>query len=398
MTLDITQISSQIIEMAGRIKAGNRERSEHLRAAMTKLNDPGLNLEMLKRKIAASRTPNWSPAGLVEGFSQRYDAITTPRDYSALATDGSDIAVDRHKSARCYLINIGSVYLHYGGHPSAELLSTPKLYSEDADLVIKNQSNKHREQQIEGALMEARRAVEECRKLADLASTLPPDETLLAMMDGSLVLFGMQNFPDFVVEEIVDKGFLSALDTLRKLSLSRRLCLASYISFPRSDDVVNALKVAICPQEAVDCDRTCQAGESACDILSGVNDRMLYGEWLNTGQRSALFVNPSSILKRYGQHQVYFFYLRVEDEIARVEIPEWIATRPDLLELTHSLVLDQCQRGQGYPVVLSESHEQAVVTGADRELFWGLVEEALVEQKLPDQISTKSRSKRTRWV
>ena len=110
--------------MAGRIKAGNRERSEHLRAAMTKLNDPGLYLEMLKRKIAASRTPNWSPAGLVEGFSQRYDAITTPRDYSALATDGSDIAVDRHKSARCYLINIGSVYLHYGGHPSAELLSS----------------------------------------------------------------------------------------------------------------------------------------------------------------------------------------------------------------------------------------------------------------------------------
>ena len=46
MTLDITQISSQIIEMAGRIKAGNRERSEHLRAAMTKLNDPGLYLEM----------------------------------------------------------------------------------------------------------------------------------------------------------------------------------------------------------------------------------------------------------------------------------------------------------------------------------------------------------------
>jgi NurA-like 5'-3' nuclease len=138
--------------------------------------------------------------------------------------------------------------------------------------------------------------------------------------------------------------------------------------------------------------------EPACDVLSGVNDRMLFDEWLNTGERSALFINPSSILKRYGQHQVYFFYLRVEDEIARVEIPEWIAMRPDLLELTHALVLDQCQRGQGYPVALSESHEQAVVTGVDRELFWGMVEEALVEEKLPDQVSSKSRSKRTRWV
>ena len=398
MTLDITQISTQIGEMVGRIKTGNRERSEHLRAAMTKLSDPALNLEMLKRKIAAARTPNWSPVGLVDGLSRRYPAPAAPQEYSALATDGSHIAVDRNMSARCYLINIGSVYLHYGSHPSAELLSTPKLYSADADLVIQNQNNKHREQQIDGSLLDAKRAVEECRKLADLASILPPDETLLALMDGSLVLFGMQNFPDFVVEEIVDKGFLTALDTLQQLSLSRRLCLASYISFPRSDQVVNALKVAICPQEPVDCDRNCQMGESACDVLSGVNDRMLFGEWLSVGERSALFVNPSSILKSYGKHQVYFFYLRVEDEIARVEIPEWIAMRPDLLELTHSLVLDQCQRGQGYPVALSESHEQAVVTGADRESFWGLVEEALVEEKLPEQISTKSRSKRTRWV
>ncbi len=399
MTLDITQISTQIGEMVGRIKTGNREHGENLRAAMIRLNEPGLSLEALKRKIAASRTPNWSPAGLVSGLSGRYPAPAAPSEYSALATDGSDIAVDRHKSARCYLINIGSVYLHYGNQPSAELLSTPRLYFTDTDLIIKDPVNIHREQQIDGALLDVRRAVEECRKLADLASVLPPDETLLAMMDGSLVLFGMQNFPDFVVEEIVDKGFLTALNTLQQLSLSRRLCLASYISFPRSDEVVNALKVAICPQERVDCDASCQMGESACDVFSGVNDRMLFDEWLRAGERSEIFINPSQIVeKRYRQHQVYFFYLRVEDEIARVEIPEWIARRPELLDLTHSLVLDQCQRGQGYPVVLSESHEQAVVTGADRESFWGLVEEALVEEKLPAQVSTKSRSKRTRWV
>jgi hypothetical protein len=398
MTLDISQISGQISEMVSKIKTGNRERGEHLKAAMTKLNDPDINLEMLKRKIAAARTPNWSPAGIVEGFSQRYAPPAAPLEYSVLATDGSNIAVDRHKSARCYLINIGSVYLHYGNQPSAELLSSPKLYFKDAELVIKNQSNRQREQLIEGALLDSRRAVEECRKLADAASILPPEETLLAMMDGSLVLFGMQNFPDFVIEEIVDRGFLPALNRLQQLNLSRELCLASYISFPRSEDVVNALKVAICPQEPVDCDRGCQMGESACDVLSGINDRMLFSEWLKIGERSALFVNPSSILKRYGQHQVYFFYLRVEDEIARVEIPEWIANNQVRLGLTHALVLDQCRRGQGYPVALSESHEQAVVTAADRELFWGLVEEALVEEKLPDQVSTKSRSKRTRWI
>jgi hypothetical protein len=398
MSLDITQTIAQISQMMSKIKTDNRELSEHLRTAMSKLSASEFDIDQLKRKIAAARTPNWSPAGLVEGFSQRYSAPEPPVEYSALATDGSDIAVDRHKSARCYLINIGSVYLHYGDHPAAELLSTPKLYSDDSDLTIKDPFNNHRQELVDGTLLDNKRAVEECRKLAELASILPPDETLIALMDGSLVLFGMQNFPDFVKKEILDRGFLNALETLRGLSLSRRLCLCSYISFPRSDNVINALRVAVCPQETVNCDESCQNGEAACDVLSGINDRMLFDAWLLAGERSALFINPSDILKQYGSHQVYFFYLKTEEEIARIEVPAWIAQRRELLDLTHALVLDQCRRGQGYPVALSEAHEQAVVTGADRESFWDLIEEAQVEEKLPDQVSLKSRSKRTRWV
>jgi hypothetical protein len=75
-----------------------------------------------------------------------------------------------------------------------------------------------------------------------------------------------------------------------------------------------------------------------------------------------------------------------------------VARNKDLVGLTHRLVLDQCQRGQGYPVALSEAHEQAVVTTADRENFWQLVEANLVAEHLPTPTSGKSRSKRTRWV
>jgi len=49
-------------------------------------------------------------------------------------------------------------------------------------------------------------------------------------------------------------------------------------------------------------------------------------------------------------------------------------------------------------VALSEAHEKAVVTGADRENFWQLVDSSLIEEHLPSLISAKSRSKRTRWV
>ncbi len=69
-----------------------------------------------------------------------------------------------------------------------------------------------------------------------------------------------------------------------------------------------------------------------------------------------------------------------------------------LLDLTHALILDQCHRGQGYPVVLSEAHEQAVVSGADREFFWEMVDNELAEAGMDGAVSAKSFSKRTRWV
>jgi hypothetical protein len=134
-------------------------------------------------------------------------------------------------------------------------------------------------------------------------------------------------------------------------------------------------------------------------MVAGIQDRELFYSILGDGERSALFTSQSSIVQRhYGEHRVYFFYLRVDDEIARLEIPQWVAMDESRLNLAHSLVFDQCRRGQDYPVALSEAHEKAVVTMADRENFWQLVESSLVEERLPTPGSAKSRSKRTRWI
>ena len=64
-------------------------------------------------------------------------------------------------------------------------------------------------------------------------------------------------------------------------------------------------------------------------------------ELLEDGERSALFISPSKIVReRYGDHRVHFFYLRVDDEIARIEIPQWVAENDALLNLTHTLPED----------------------------------------------------------
>jgi len=388
--------------MVARLKAGGEERRERLNYALDVLHNKSSDIDSLRKKIGASKT-TWLVAGpsqVKDGLDQHYKAQPLPTEFTVIATDGSHIDVDRHRPTRCYLINIGSVVLDYGASPNAVLDSFPCLYAGDEDMVIAPAGVKGREQPIEGALLGAKRSVDECQRLVELAAELPPGSSTLALLDGSLILWGLEAYPEFVAEALLDKGFLIYLDQMRKLNKDKRLALASYISFPRGTDVVNALRVAICPNDPLDTDRHCKDCEKRdCDMVAGVRDRELFSNILGQGERSVLFISQSSVVrKRYGEHRVYFFYLRVDDEIARVEIPQWVARDESLLNLAHSLVLDQCQRGQGYPVALSEAHEQAVVTMADRENFWQLVESSLVEEHLPSPSSGKSRSKRTRWV
>lgn len=396
MSLDLTKLVSQVGGMVARLKASAEERKQHRQHALDILRNQAADLELLKQKILSSRT-TWLVAGLVERLDRHYPAPLLPSEFTVLATDGSHIDVDRHRSTRCYLVNIGSVSLHYGPSPGAVLGSSPCLYSDDEDLVITPASG--REQLIEGTLLGIKRGVDECRQLAALAAELPPGSSALALLDGTLILWGLEAYPEFVTEALLDKGFLRCLEDMRQLGNDKSLAIASYISFPRSTDVVNALRVAICPHQPADCDRYCPTNrDRGCDAVSGVQDRELFSNLLGRGERSALFISPSKIQKRYGEHQIYFFYLKGDDEVARVEIPQWVARDEARLDLVHALVVDQCRHGHAYPVALSEAHEQAVVTGADRENFWHLVESSLVAERLPSTTSAKSQSKNTRWV
>ena len=399
MSLDLTKIVSQASSMVTRLLEGRAERQQRLQYARQIFGDEAIDLEKLKQKIAASRT-TWLVAELAGGLAERYPAPPLPDGFDVIATDGSHIDVDRHRSTRCYLINIGAVALRYGDEPSAVLDSVPHLYAEDEDLVIKPAAATGREQMVEGTLLGIKRAVEECRHLSMLAAEQAPGSTTLALLDGTLILWGLEAYPDFVAEALLGNGFLLCLEEMRRQNRDKKVALASYISFPRSTDVVNVLRVAICPHEVSDCDRFCPPGKDRdCEGVGGVTDRELFMDVLEPGERSALFMSPSKITKeRYGEHRIYFCYIRLEEEVARVEMPRWVAENNELLDVVHALVLDQCMRGQGYPVALSEAHEQAVVTGADRTEFWQLVESLCVEEKIPTLTSAKSFSKRTRWV
>ncbi|MFH0768514.1 MAG: DNA double-strand break repair nuclease NurA [Chloroflexota bacterium] len=399
MSLDLTKIAGQVGGMVARLRDDGKEKQKRLQYARDVLHNNAANFDHWRKKIASSKT-TWLVAGLAGEPDQHYALPPLPAEFTVIATDGSHIEVDRHRSTRCYVINIGSVVLHYGACPDASLDSIPHLYAGNEDLVIAPAEIKGREQAVEGALLGIKRSVDECQRLAELAAELPSGSSNLALLDGSLILWGLEAYPEFVTDALLDKGFLVYLDEMRKLNKDKSLALASYISFPRGTDAVNALRVALCPHDVVDSDRYCPDCKTReCDAVAGVQDGELFSHLLGQSERSALFISQSSVVrKHYGEHQVYFFYLRVDDEIARVEIPQWVAMDESRLNLAHTLVLDQCRRGYGYPVALSEAHEQAVVREADRENFWQLVESSLVDEHLPNPSSGKSQSKRTRWV
>jgi hypothetical protein len=405
MALDLTQTVTQLYDAAPHLTGQRTAKLESLTRAARFLREADPDA-IEQRRLAGQTT--FLAAGLAPGLAgamaNAYPAPPLPTDLVVVAVDGSHIDVDRHSPVRCFLINIGYVSLHYGELPHADLYSTPRLFVSDHELVIRNPAG-NREQPIEGPVLGMLRAVMEIEALIELVEAAPADLPVLALLDGSLILWELAGgaFPDYVRKALLDDRLLPALDHLRTLGKSRTLAIASQISLPRSTDVLNALRVSapVCRWDALNCDANCgniARGKRHCDTIAGVTDAELFDAVLSSGERSAVFDTTSSIVQQhYRDHAVRFCYIHLGEELCRLEMPAWSAEGP-ALELAHSGILSQAQKGHGYPLAIQEAHEQAVVNGADREYFAQLVEEMLASEGLPTGTSQKARSKRTRFI
>jgi hypothetical protein len=103
--------------------------------------------------------------------------------------------------------------------------------------------------------------------------------------------------------------------------------------------------------------------EQGVDEKYGVLDIVLMRYALNAGERSALFLHgsPRNEVFLNSCAGVYFFFLRVdEQEVVRVEIPEWVASDPTLVDVVHASILADA-RMTGYSYVLSQAHQHVVI-------------------------------------
>ena len=395
MTLDLSRIASEVERLAADAQTrGGADADEALARAYLDVLDDDLHARM-----ATART-SWLLARPDGTFRAAASAQAVPGDFAVVASDGSFILPDRHSPARFYLINVGKVLLRYGSEPSAELSAEPTLYFREEELYVPNDV---RRVPVNGAVLGLKRSTEELRAVAERAAGLPCPT--LALQDGTLILWALESQPDFVIDWVLDP-FLETMQRLREATIP----VAGFISSPGSRDVLNTLRVSLCDYpvvgRAVNCDdcrgRIATEGrEPPCDVLPDVTDRHLFERVtrLQPGERSQTFASTSKILDRYGRDfGIHFFYLHTGTEVARVEVPRWVAEDLDALDWTHATIYDQCRRGRGYPSALQEAHEMAVVKLEERRAVELLIEQALADHGLATMRSAKDGSKRGRFV
>lgn len=298
--------------------------------------------------------------------------------YAVLAVDGSQVYPDRHQGTSCFLVNIGSVILHYGNQmpKPVQFSSTPTVFTgDDTDDELSGGQDwvncRRQELELQTGLA----------KSIELKTQMG-DTPFAFLFDGSLIFWHLESKENNLKELFLNK-YLSLLDQLYKNNI---LC-AGYISLPKSKELVNLIRVELCKFKL-----------EGCKELEAVNhlvDASIARFFLKPHSRSIVFKSNAKIGASYAPHLVpHFFYMDVGAEIARIEIPAWIAQDEQKIATVAQIILNQSIKGMGYPVALAESHEQAVVKGPDREFFYHLIIKLGIERKRQLSSSQKSMKKR----
>lgn len=408
MTLDLVRLAAGLDALVQTIEDESRLRGERLAQALQLLQSDGARVT---EAVVEAEHANWLAALPVEPLDTHRPAPPLGDRYTALATDGSSIDIDRHSPATCYLLNIGHACLRYA-EAHADLGNEPELAFASDQLLLGDRLNASKESVMTGNLLDAYRTAREMLRLAALADEPTVASPLVALLDGQFVLWGIKEseLSSTAQARIFDEGVLLALDTLRERAAAGGFALGSYISLPGGREVTNTLRLVCCPLEPhADCRRCPRTPTRSrpCDDVAGGVDRHLFAAFLEEGERSAIFRRHSrsgdfvNADDRYASrgHGLRFFYVRIQGgEVARVELPEWVAADGAAVDLLHAAVLDQASRGGGYPVVLQEAHEQAVIDAVDRRSFAALVERELDRRGRTPQHSGKSQSKRRRTI
>jgi len=386
--LDLAKLALQMQGLSQHLTSEATASRQRLDLAQENLKNAGLaQIELVERQkkwrdriIFANATP-------VEPLDTRITIPVPPKVHTIIATDGSQIAPNHHEIAYCYLLNIGRVILHYGQNLHPLLDSLPEIYYRPEDLYVSRQWGIKTEDWMSHC-----RTAAEIIMLAELAAGVSREAPTLAMVDGSLIYWFLEQLPMEARDHILSP-ILEAWQQMRELQIP----VISYLSASRNVESLNFLRFLACPYPVPDCISNCQnrSENLPCQVYESLRDTTLWATQLQPGQRSPIWRSNARILELYNDQTIYFCYVHVGTEIARIEFPTWVWENTGLLDQSLGLVLAQVQKGYGYPVAIAEAHNQAIVRGGDRTRFFALLERQMIKAGIKNvAISYKEARKR----
>ncbi|QYX32478.1 DNA double-strand break repair nuclease NurA [Sphaerospermopsis torques-reginae] len=386
--LDLTKIAGQMQGLSQHLSAEVAESNRRLELAKEHLKQAcKCQQELMKRQEKWRDRILFANATPIEPLETCIDIPVPPKVHTVIATDGSQIAPNHHEIAYCYLLNIGRVVLHYGQNKHPLLDSLPEVFYKPEDLYIARQWGLRTEE-----WMSNRRTASEITVLSELACSVKTEIPALAMVDGSLIYWFLDQLPMDARDRILPP-ILEAWKQLHKAEIP----IIGYLSAARNLESTNFLRLLACPYPVPDCISYCpdQLDHVPCKKFENLRDTTLWTTQLKPGQRGPLWRSNNRILQLYEEQTIYFCYVHVGTEISRIEFPAWVANNSQMLDQALGLMLAQVQKGYGYPVAIAEAHNQAVVRGGDRNHFFALLEREMIKAGIKNiGISYKEARKR----
>ncbi len=322
-------------------------------------------------------------ANHVEARSWAEQVIT---GISVAAADGSQIAPWGDVSVPIALAQAGlfmnphSADKNYIKQTYVEVLGPEDLAESAAD----DASSAFLADQFGAEIINLRRFELECATLMrwmrstaaeGVSITKPP----VALFDGSLIVsFAL------TMQSAIRTRYIHTVVALLRTSQETRIPLLGYIDSSKARDLAVMLRAAF--------------PEKQLPKSSRIADAQLLQPQMRWGDVTIPFLSArGDVLHSYDGEQVAFQYLRAAQDRppARVEMPEWVI-REGLEDYCIDVLRAEIIIGGGYPYALETADALAVISLADRERFYGVLQKYMEQKGIALSFSRKFLSKSRR--
>jgi len=298
--------------------------------------------------------PHYNFGRFTEPFKKRKISLKENFEYTIAAVDGSRITINEEFPVPFFVIQTACIFESILQSPQYKKDIRKKFFFKDEDIFDERSGI-----EISADAINLKMLLAESAHLDDFIKTEQPQ---VALIDGSLVLWGLKKIIETVETKEIIRAYTHVLTTAKSLNIP----IAGYISGSRSKEVVKS--IALFLEE--------HKGKVTEDTSKCINDIELMDELLEPYEISSIFSSTEQLILEY-REKIYFFFLKTKYEVARIEIPEYVYKSQELFDLLINVVINEIEKGDGYPNILKLAHFEADLKKEDKNLI-----ESFIIQKL----------------